>query len=365
MKRLFFLLIVPVLSLSQIATATAETIAASIKPIHSLVAMVLDGIDDPQLILPGSPHVSQLKPSQMRLMGNADLIFILDPKMEVAIAKPLKGRTNVVNLMDAEGLQVMDFRVNNIEIHEHHDHGEAHHDEHAHDDHGDAHHDEHAHDDHGDAHHDEHAHDDHGDAHHEEHAHDDHGDAHHEEHAHHNHDDDHHDHDDPRDFHVWLDTGNAKVLIAAIRDALIPIYPDQVEQLHANAMAASRQMDTLDDEINEILAGSKNSRFFVFHDAYQYFEMHYGLKPSLAILDHHNAAVSASRLRDLEHVLEENDITCIFSEPQFDQKIADLLAEMSGANTAIIDPIGNDIDADADHYRKMMLSIANAIASCS
>ena len=59
------------------ATENPPKVVASIKPIHSLVATVMLGIGEPDLIIKGagSPHTYALKPSQAAALENADLVF--------------------------------------------------------------------------------------------------------------------------------------------------------------------------------------------------------------------------------------------------------------------------------------------------
>ena len=64
-------------------------VLASIQPIHSLVAMVMNGIAEPKLILEGtgSPHTYSLTPSKARDIQNADLIFWIGPQIETFLIK--------------------------------------------------------------------------------------------------------------------------------------------------------------------------------------------------------------------------------------------------------------------------------------
>ena len=60
------------------ASARADlNVVTSIKPVHALVAGVMQGVGVPDLIVDGagSPHNYALKPSQARLLQDADLIF--------------------------------------------------------------------------------------------------------------------------------------------------------------------------------------------------------------------------------------------------------------------------------------------------
>ena len=59
-------------------TAQAEiNVVASVKPLHSLVSGVTEGVQKPDLIVKGaaSPHTYSLKPSQAKQLEEADLVF--------------------------------------------------------------------------------------------------------------------------------------------------------------------------------------------------------------------------------------------------------------------------------------------------
>lgn len=176
------------------AVADVPSVAVDIAPVHSLVARVMQGIGEPDLIVPSgeSPHSFSLRPSSAEAMQNADVVFWvgedLTPQLRDAI-ETLADDASVTALLEADGIELLDFRESALfEAHEHGDHDDHGHNDHGHEDHAD--HDDHDHDhDHDEAKaddhdhaHDDHAHDDHDDhGHSEAKAHDDdhdHGHAH-------------------------------------------------------------------------------------------------------------------------------------------------------------------------------------------
>ena len=71
-------------SLLLIATSLVRAeikVVTTIKPLHSLIANVMDGVGEPSLIIEGStsPHSSTLKPFHAKLLEEADLILIMHP----------------------------------------------------------------------------------------------------------------------------------------------------------------------------------------------------------------------------------------------------------------------------------------------
>ena len=63
-----------------------------IKPIHSLVSSVMEGIAVPLLLVEvGSPHTYSLKPSQAKYLQEADAVFWVAHDVETFLEKPLNS----------------------------------------------------------------------------------------------------------------------------------------------------------------------------------------------------------------------------------------------------------------------------------
>src|SRR3546814_19859678 len=65
------------------AAAAAPDVVVSIKPIHSLVAAIMEGVGEPGLIVEGaaSPHTFTMKPSNARAVDDAAIVFWTGPGM--------------------------------------------------------------------------------------------------------------------------------------------------------------------------------------------------------------------------------------------------------------------------------------------
>jgi len=68
-------------------------IVVSIKPIHSIVSALTQGVSTPTLLLSGnqSAHHAHLKPSQISLLEKADLVVIVHPDFEEGLAKSIRN----------------------------------------------------------------------------------------------------------------------------------------------------------------------------------------------------------------------------------------------------------------------------------
>ena len=80
------------LFLTNISHANDTKIVVSIKPLHSIVSNVV-GSDNIRLLVDKgySPHDFQLKPSHMKRLQNADIVFYIDDlSLEAFLARPLR-----------------------------------------------------------------------------------------------------------------------------------------------------------------------------------------------------------------------------------------------------------------------------------
>ena len=339
-------------------TAQAEiNVVASIKPVHSLVAAVMEGVGTPDLIVEGasSPHNYALKPSQAQELEKADLVFWVGHQLEAFLEKPIEAiatKAKAVELLDAHGLTKLEFREGGaFDEHDHEEHAEDKHDDHDHE--------EHAEDKHDDHDHEEHAEDKHDDHDHEEHAEDKHDD--HEGHAEGGHDEHEHGEFNP---HVWLDPENAKALVHEIEEALIEADPANASKYEANAKSLTLKLDNLLGEVSAQLAPVKGKAFIVFHDAYHNFENRFGLSAVGSITVSPEVLPGAERISELQDKVKGLSATCVFSEPQFEPKLVTTVTEGTQAKTGILDPLGTSIDDGPELYFTLLRNMANSFKSC-
>ena len=349
----------PVLLATTILTAGMTTaladvkVVASIKPVHSLVTAVMQGVGTPDLIVEGagSPHTYALKPSQAKQLQQADLVFWMSHDLEAFLEKSIDGiATKAVSipLMESHGLVTLNFREGGAF------------DDHAHDDHDDEKHDDHDHEKHDD--HDDEKHDDHDHEKHDDHDHEKHDDHDHEKHDDHDGHDDHgHEGVDP---HVWLDPENAKAMVHEIEEALAKADPANAATYESNAEAVMAQLDSLVAEIDGELAPVKGRGYIVFHDAYQYFENRFGVSAIGSITVSPEVLPGAERVSDLQEKVRSLDATCVFSEPQFEPRLVATITENTNAGNGVLDPLGASIDNGPNLYFTLIRNMARSLKDC-
>ena len=95
--------------------AALDGVVASIKPIHSLVAGVMEGVGQPALLVQGgaSPHTYALRPTDAEALQSAKLVFWIGPALEAFLEKPLgtlSSGATVVELDEAPGMTLLPIR---------------------------------------------------------------------------------------------------------------------------------------------------------------------------------------------------------------------------------------------------------------
>lgn len=283
--------------------AAAPKVVASIKPVHSLVAAIMEGIGEPGLIVEGaaSPHTYALKPSNAAALQEADLVFWVGHGLEAFLERPLEtlgARATAVELEDAPGLEKLPLREGGpfeAHAHEGHDHEEGH---------------------------------------------------------------------GAFDMHLWLDPGNARAMAAEIAARLAEKDPAHAEAYQANLAKLEGRLDALDREIAGILAPVKERPFVVFHDAYQYFEHRYGLHAAGSITVSPETPPGAERLSEIRVTVKRLGATCVFAEPQFEPKLIKVVIEGTPAKSGTLDPEAATYDAGPGLYFELMRGLATSLRDC-
>jgi zinc transport system substrate-binding protein len=314
--------------LSFASYANAETkVVASIKPLHSLISYVMDGVGTPDIIIDGSssPHTFQLKPSHASMLQEADIVFWIGEDLESFLETPLDSiakNAKRVTLMDSNEIDLLKFREKNV-FDDHDEHGDEH------DEHGDE------HDEHGDEH------DEHGDEH----------DDHHDGHAH-----------GEFDIHFWLDPEIAKTIVTIVARELSEIDAANKSTYEANAKKAINDLDTLIAETRSKI--NSDATYIVFHDAYQYFEKRFGIEVIGALTVNPEVLPGAKQLAEIREVIEHEKVNCLFSEPQFNPSIAKTIAQDTGVKASVLDPLGAELNPGKDLYFDLIGDMASSFESC-
>lgn len=294
-------------------------VVVTIAPVHSLTASIMEGVGSPDLLIRGtfSEHTYAEKPSDARKINDADVLIRVASNLESFLNSSWDHFAKVpytINLNTEPGMVLWPVRAGgNFQPHSH---GE-------------------------------------------------------EEHASHNHsgNDDHSteghlDKESLPDPHTWLDPANAAVMAERIAAKLVEANPSHADQYRRNLAALKSRLSALNDELRAELLPLHDKPYVVFHDAYQYFERRYGLSPVGSISLSSAQAPGARHMDELRQKIRGLKAVCVFTEPQFDPKLANALIEGSGARTAMLDGLGANLTAGPNLYFDLLRKLAQDLRSC-
>ena len=311
------------------ATETTGVIS-TIQPINSLVSAVIGNTGKSITIIPSeqSPHDFKLKPSDVKVLQNGNIIFYVSNHLESSITKVLKNlpkNIKLINLMEESGVNHLAIRDN--DAWERHDH-------HGHDDHD-------VHDKHGKKH------DDHDD-------HDKHGKKH----------DDHDDHEKEDDVHVWLSPDNAIKIVQKVNKVLSLYFPENSKIYNDNTTKFIDKIRNLKMELVKELLPIKNKPYIVFHDAYQYFEKTFELNAVGSVALEGDIASSPKQISIIKDKIVKSKASCVFQEPQFDSKLVKIVVEGTDAKIGTLDPLGVNISENKDFYLQLLTNMTKSLKEC-
>ena len=179
---------------------------------------------------------------------------------------------------------------------------------------------------------------------------------------HHNHE--HQDYGFTQDFHVWLDPTYAMEMVKIIQREASLRQPQFAEQFAQNSALMLSKLKALDVQIQSQLRDVKEKGYWVFHDAYQYFEKRYDMKAQGAIRLEPNVSPSVKRVREIQRQLQTHNSTCIFAEPQFSRRMVGSLVRGTQVRSGVLDPLGGSIAAGREQYFELMQTMANSLKRC-
>jgi zinc transport system substrate-binding protein len=165
------------------------------------------------------------------------------------------------------------------------------------------------------------------------------------------------------DPHIWLSTENAAAMVDEITRRLVELDPAQAALYRSNAALLRQQLRALDEELAARFSSIRGN-YAVFHDAYQYFERDHSLSPAAIVTTHPERSPGAASLREFRATLVDQEVVCIFSEPQFQPRLVAMLSEGLPVRHAVLDPLGAEIPPGPKAYLQMMRSMADALTDC-
>lgn len=178
---------------------------------------------------------------------------------------------------------------------------------------------------------------------------------------------DEHDHDHrpgSLDAHLWLSPVNARVIATKMAADLSAADPANASRYESNLKAFDERLDALDLRLKKRLAAIADKPYFVFHEAFDYFEDAYGLKHAGVFSVAAEVQPGAQHVAAMRTRLQEVGKTCVFSEPPLRPRLAETLVAGLPVKLAELDALGGYTPATAQGYEQVLEKLGNDLAGC-
>ena len=157
-----------------------------------------------------------------------------------------------------------------------------------------------------------------------------------------------------QDPHVWLNPMNMALIGAAIKDRLSDIDSVNAAAYTSNSEALRTSMTTLDQKFSSELGSCTISTMVVSHEAFAYLAEAYGFTQVGISGLSPEAEPSPARIKDVANIVTQDGVTTVYYETLVDPKVAQTLADETGAKTAVLDPLeGLQPDSTGDYISVM------------
>ncbi|MBK4713795.1 MULTISPECIES: zinc ABC transporter substrate-binding protein ZnuA [Tenebrionibacter/Tenebrionicola group] len=284
--------------------AQAE-IVTSIKPLGFIASAVADGVTKTAVLLPdgASEHDYALRPSDIKRLQNAELVIWTGPEMEAFMIRPVARlpAQKKLALVTLDTVKPLLIKGDAAGDREHgHDHEKSDADHH-------------------------------------------HGDY---------------------NMHLWLSPEIARLSAVAIHQKLVELMPENKNKLDANLQRFEAELAKSDRMLANKLSPLKGKGYYVFHDAYGYYEQHFGLTPLGHFTVNPEIQPGAQRLHEIRTQLVEHKAVCVFAEPQFRPAVIEAVARGTRVRMGTLDPLGTAIPLGKDSYTQFLTQLAHQYASC-
>ena len=288
------------LTIKSVGAQSTLNVVVSIKPIHSITTILMDGIAKPKLLLnsSNSAHTFHLKPSQIRMLSKSDLVITISNDFETGLRKALKNVKKDSHFKVSSLNQLNILKSRGEDIYEANEEEEGNHADHT------------------------------------------------------------------NDLHLWLDVDNMQLISKHISNLLIELDPANKAKYSENLLKANSELNKLKIKLQRQLEPFSSTRFAIFADTLQYFENNLNLKRPVIITPYHGERLSINRTLKAKKIIKDLNISCLIYGSEIRPNQVNVLSEGLTLKAFKIDILGAVYPAGSDQYFNLMKRISSQLASC-
>ena len=158
--------------------------------------------------------------------------------------------------------------------------------------------------------------------------------------------------------HIWLDPVLVQDICRKIAEALIQADPDHRARYEANLEEYLAALEALHQEIQQRARAWTLRDFVSFHPSFSYFARRYNLHEAGVIEEAPGREPTPRQLQALVAAVRRAGIRVVFAEPQFNPRVAEVIAQEAGVKVLMLDPMGGAPPYGSDYLQLMRYNLA-------
>ena len=141
------------------------------------------------------------------------------------------------------------------------------------------------------------------------------------------------------DPHIWLDPGNAIIMVNNIKNGFVQADPDHASDYQKQAAAYEKHLSDLDQLYEDTLSQAKTRQFIVSHDSFGYLAYRYNLEQVSIRGLSPDADPNPARMSEIIEIIRKSGVKYVFNESLVSPRVSEVIAQETGADTLNLNPL--------------------------
>ena len=154
--------------------------------------------------------------------------------------------------------------------------------------------------------------------------------------------------------HIWLDVEIAKSMVKKIVTALASVDNGHAPYYEERGNKYIAELDSLDRVIFKETGKFTIKKYVSFHPAWEYFAGRYGLESAGVIESVPGKSPTPLDIKNIVGNIKKHNVKAVFAEPQFNPKVAEVIAKEAGIKVLMLDPMGGPGIKERESYIDIM-----------
>ena len=166
------------------------------------------------------------------------------------------------------------------------------------------------------------------------------------------------------DLHIFTSPENVLLMARMIADSLSQLEPKKKALYEKNLQTFSKAVNQKAEEMKQDFKTVKTAPYFVFHNSWQYFSEYFGLQKPEVIDAHEGITAGVNTISKTRKEIIVDGIHCIFSDPSVNITRVNTLIDNLDVKTIKIDVLQSGLKPDSDTYLNWLGTMQKNIKTC-